>query len=435
MAKQPGRLRSLAAGVAARTRLRGSAPRARVDTCWLLTDGSVCVDGWLVERDGLPGAVEARIVRGGRTGAWSPLLRKDRPDVAAHVVGPDASRSDFGIVGRVAGPLDAGTAIELRSGDQRVRVPVGTVRRDAVPEEAFAGISLPMPPTVESLRPVVDVVRWSAERAAPSASVAYRHAGMTGAARVGIVVPVYGDDTYVRNLLRALADGHDGVEVTFVCDDPDLADALVSGVRTWNDAVYDVPVQVLVHDRNAGFAAACNTGWRATAGDLVLLLNSDVLVAQPAHDIACLADAVTSGVAATAPVLVFPDGTLQHAGMEMVDPPDFPGFVLPGHPGKHGPADGLGSEPFDVPMLTGAAICVRRADLDAVGGVPTVYGRGDFEDVLLSLALRDRGRLVVDPGVRWTHIEGVSYRRDLLGGIAMTLAKSVAVGERTGGRR
>ncbi len=435
MAKQPGRLRSLAAGVAARTRLRGSGPRARIDTCWLLADGSVCVDGWLVEPDGVPGVVEARLVHGGRTGAWSPLLRKDRPDVAAHVVGPEASRSDFGIVGRVAGPFDAGTAIELRSGDQRVRVPVAAVRQDAVPEEAFAGLAVSMPPTADTLRPVVDVVRWSVERPAPSVSVAYRHSRMTGIARVGIVVPVYGNDTYVRNVLRALAEGHDGVELTIVCDDPDLAGDLVAGVQTWNDAVYDVPAQILVHDRNAGFAAACNTGWRATGGDLVLLLNSDVLVGDAGRDIARLADAVTGGVVATAPVLTFPDGSLQHAGMAMVDPPDFPGFVLPGHPGKHGPSDRLGAEPFDVPMLTGAAICVRRLDLDAVGGIPTVYGRGDFEDVLLSLALRERGRLVVDPGVRWTHVEGVSYRRDLLGGIAMTLAKSVVIGERTGGRR
>jgi len=32
--------------------------------------------------------------------------------------------------------------------------------------------------------------------------------------------------------------------------------------------------------------------------------------------------------------------------------------------------------------------------------------------------------------VRWTHVEGASYRRDDLGGVAVTLAKSVVAGER-----
>ena len=413
------------------------APRARVDTCWLLTDGSLCVDGWVVERDGLPGPVAARVVQRDGSRPWSPLLRKERPDVAEHVLGAGPVSSAFGIVGQVAGPVDSALplVVEVRAEGGSVRLPIADVRHDAVPEETFAGLVVTGTPTPASLAAVVGVVRASAVPSAPAVSLGYRHDRMTGSAAVGVVVPVYRDHTYLRNLLRALADGHDGVELTVVCDDPQLADELVAWVRAWNEVVYDVPMQVLVHDRNAGFAAACNTGWRSCSGELVVLLNSDVLVADPSRDLARLAAGMAVDVAAIAPVLLFPDGSLQHAGMAMVDAPDFPGFVLPGHPGKHGPADDLPDEVFDVPMLTGAAICVRRTVLEQVGGVPAVYGRGDFEDVLLSLSLRDFGRLVVDPGARWTHVEGASYRRAELGGIAVTLAKSVVVAERTGGRR
>lgn len=364
-------------------------------------------------------------------------MRKERPDVAEHVLGPGAASSAFGIVGQVAGPVDTASplVVEVRAGGQSVRLPIDDVRHDAVPEETFAGLAVAGTPTPAALAAVVGVARASAVPPAPDVSLGYRHARMTGNSAVSVVVPVYREYTYLRNLVRALADANDGVELTVVCDDPQLAGDLVAWVRAWNEPVYDVPMQVLVHDRNAGFAAACNTGWRSGRGELVVLLNSDVLVADPSTDLVRLAAGMAADVAAIAPVLLFPDGSLQHAGMAMVDAPDFPGFVLPGHPGKHGPADDLPAEIFDVPMLTGAAICVRRTVLERVGGVPAVYGRGDFEDVLLSLSLRDIGRLVVDPGVRWTHVEGASYRRDELGGIAVTLAKSVVVAERTGGRR
>lgn len=439
-AQQSGRrFLSGARRLAARAR-RGAAtaPRARIDTCWLLTDGSVCVDGWLIEGDGVPAPVEARIVQAARSGAWSPLLRKARPDVVAYVLGEGAVRTDFGLVGRIDGPVDPAKAlsVELRGPWGSLRLPVDRLRRDAVPEEVFAGLALDYGAlTPAALAPIVGVVRASPTPSPPTASVPYRHAAMTGTAATGIVVPVYRDFAYLRNLLRALADGCPSTELTVVCDDPGLTDELIAWTRSWNDAVYGVPMQVLAHDRNAGFAAACNTGWRSTDSELVLLLNSDVLLDDPPVDLPRLSAGLTSDVAAVAPVLHFPDGTLQHAGMELVEPTDFPEFVLPGHPGKHGPVDDLPASPFDVPMLTGAALCVRRSSLDEVGGVPAVYGRGDFEDVLLSLALRDRGRLVVDPAVRWTHVEGASYHRDRLGGIAVTLAKSVVVGERTGGRR
>jgi len=413
-------------------------PKARIDTSWLLTDGSICVDGWLVAPTGEGGRIEACAEQAGRTGPWLPLLRKSRPDVADHVSGSGALNVDLGFVGRVAGPVDPSKAssIRLRGPWGSMRLPVEGLRHEAIPEDIFAGLQLDCSAlSPATLAPIVGVIAASPPARPASASIAYRNLALPATASTGIVVPFYRAFDYLPNLLRALAPVGPEIELTVVCDDPGLADDLVVWTRSWNDAVYRVPMQVLVHDHNAGFAAACNTGWRATSSALVLLLNSDILVYDPVRDLARLADGVGGGVVATAPVLLFPDGTLQHAGMEMVDAPDFPGFVLPGHPGKHGPADLLPAGPFDVPMLTGAAVCVGRDDLEAVGGVPVVFGRGDFEDVLLSLALRDRGRLTVDPAVRWTHMEGASYRRAELGGIALTLAKSVVVGERTGGRR
>lgn len=425
-----------------RRALRSVFPRevvqARIDACWLLKDGSLCVDGWLVEAGGTPGAIEARLIQPGSAGAWSPLLRKDRPDVASHVLGAGAPQVGFGIVGWVAGPLTTGSRadLELRGPWGRVRVRLPAPHTGAVPEEAFAGLVVDFGAiTPAALSPVVNVIRLSKMPPSPTAAVAYRHSAASTTPLTGIVLPVYREFTYVKNLLRALADDHDDIELTMVCDDPTLTAALAEWVGAWNESVYRVPMQIVAHDRNAGFAAACNSGWTACEAGVVLLLNSDILIDRPGVDLNVLRNGLTDDVAAVAPVLIYPDGTLQHAGMAMVDAPDFPGFVLPGHPGKHGGTSHLPETPFEVPMLTGAAVALRRESLQAVGGVPHVYGRGDFEDVLLSLALRERGRLVIDPRVRWAHVEGASYRRDELGGIAVTLAKSIVIAERTGGRR
>jgi len=43
--------------------------------------------------------------------------------------------------------------------------------------------------------------------------------------------------------------------------------------------------------------------------------------------------------------------------------------------------------------------------------------------------LRERGPLMVHPGVVWIHVEGASYRREEHGGVPVTLAKSVVIGE------
>ena len=105
----------------------------------------------------------------------------------------------------------------------------------------------------------------------------------------------------------------------------------------------------------------------AARASKVLLLNSDVLVDRPGVDLRSLADCLDAGCAAVAPVLLFPIGTVQHAGMRIEPSTDFPGFDLPAHPGKHRPPSDFGTEPYEVPMLSGAAIMTTADTLREVG--------------------------------------------------------------------
>jgi GT2 family glycosyltransferase len=91
------------------------------------------------------------------------------------------------------------------------------------------------------------------------------------------------------------------------------------------------------------------------------------------------------------PRLVFPNGGLQHIGMEPVWREAF-GLWTNRHPmmgfdPKCDPAKTL----QEVPLVSGACVALRSDDLEAVGGWSTDYLIGDFEDSDLCLALRERG--------------------------------------------
>jgi len=431
-----GRLRAWRSKLDATVHADDGAPTLSIDACWLLDDGSLCIDGWCLTTAGKGGDLRVREVRADGSAPWSTLFRKHRPDVVEHFFGVAASppgTANLGFLGRVAmsGATDVPVHLEFRNDHETWRASVWAILAEPVPEEAFQDLAIdPGTITPSGIEPLAVVMQHSLPKPLPAATTAYEHASVMKPAQVNIVVPVYGDFTYLRNLLLALACAAPGqAEASIVCDDPRIADVLVTWTREWNDAVYAAPVRVLVHDRNGGFASACNTGWQGSHCDRQLLLNSDVIVDSLAADIAHLSDLLVDGVAAVAPVLLFPDGSLQHDGMVMEEPVHLPGFTLPGHPGK-GQAPPERTRPFDVELLTGAAILTTNSVLRAVGGVPQVFGRGDFEDVLLSVAMARHGRLIVDPGVRWTHVEGVSYDRDLHGGLPVTLAKSMVIADR-----
>ena len=407
-----------------------------LDAAWILDNGALALDGWCA----LPSDQEplvVRTVRGRIPLRWFPLVRKERPDVLGYLKQRRSTLPCTESPGFV-GYVEPGTTddrervkLEFRCGRFR-RLVTTTAVTGPVPEEVFHNLLVEAHDlTRRGLSPLVNVMRHTTLAQPPRSTTAYRAPRHREGSTVNVVVPVYGSTAYARSLLMSFshADAR-WCGLTLVCDDPDIADEFVSQVSSWNDAVFHGPVQVLVHDRNAGFSHACNTGWRSAASEYQLLLNSDVVAPQIINDVQLLVTLLDKGAAAVAPALLYPDATIQHAGMEMRRSMDFPDFVLPIHPGKGQPQDQLPRLPFAVPLLSGAAVLTKTASLEQAGGVPVVYGRGDFEDVLLSRALRRIGDLLVEPRVRWMHTEAASYPRHR--DRALTLAKSVFATERQG---
>lgn len=144
----------------------------------------------------------------------------------------------------------------------------------------------------------------------------------------------------------------------------------------------DVVDRVVETGANLGFAEAANQGAARVSGDVIVLLNPDVV---PAVDfVDQIRDAPEEWVAWSGLVLL-PDGRINAGPNEA----HYLGF---GWSGRYGaPAESVGTDPRPVSFLSGACLAVRRDDWDVAGGLAP-----DFfmyhEDLDLSHRLRLAGK-------------------------------------------
>ncbi|MEP6953442.1 MAG: glycosyltransferase family 2 protein [Solirubrobacteraceae bacterium] len=155
-----------------------------------------------------------------------------------------------------------------------------------------------------------------------------------------------------------------------------VADALDRGVA---DLVTVRP------GRNVGYAAGCNAAADIAQGDWLFLLNPD---ARPARDVLeRLLDAVDADTAVAGAQILLPDGIHVNAGD---NPLHVTGISWSGRYGEErecGP-------PRDVAVVSGAALLVRSADFEALGGLQPGYF-AYHDDVDLAWRARLAGRRVV----------------------------------------
>jgi len=175
------------------------------------------------------------------------------------------------------------------------------------------------------------------------------------------------------------------------------------------------PVRLVKFSRPFNFSEACNVGARAATGDIFVFLNNDTTVVSPEWLHHFVFHLSVSDVGAVGPLLLFPDGTIQHAGT-VLGPRGTADHVMRGSsPESDGYAGSL-SSPREVSALTGACLAIRRDTFDSVDGWNEFY-MTHYQDVDLCLQLRNRGlRCIFTPDVRLVHYESPSRgsRYDLL---------------------
>jgi GT2 family glycosyltransferase len=159
------------------------------------------------------------------------------------------------------------------------------------------------------------------------------------------------------------------------------------------------------------FSRANNLGVAAATGSILVLLNNDTEVSEPDWLDQMLALLDDQDVAAVGPLLLYPDGKVQHAGVAL---------------GMRGTADHVlryldpDSDGYfgslactrEVSAVTCACMMLRRADYLALGGLNELF-QTHYQDVDLCMRLREDGRRILfTPRTRMIHHESATRGSD-----------------------
>ncbi len=166
-------------------------------------------------------------------------------------------------------------------------------------------------------------------------------------------------------------------------------------------------VRVLRRPEPFNFAALNNAAAAEAQGDILLLLNNDVEALQPNWLSEMVSHAVRADVGAVGARLLYPNGTVQHAGI-LLGPdgaathvgrgaaPDDPGYL------------GQLARTRDLSAVTGACLAIRAPVWQAVGGMDERLAV-TWNDVDLCLRVRSAGlRVIWTPHATLLHREAAT---------------------------
>lgn len=224
---------------------------------------------------------------------------------------------------------------------------------------------------------------------------------------VSIVIPVHGKLAYTLACLRSLA--KHGAQARFeviVVDDASPDDSAATLLQVGG-------LQLLHNAENLGFVGSCNAGAAAARGEFLLFLNNDTQLTPGWLDalLRCFDERADCGIAGSR--LVYPDGRLQEAG----------GLVFADgscwNTGRFEPRDATAYRyRRETDYVSGAALMIRRAVFQRIGGFDLRYAPAYYEDVDLAFAVRQFGlRVYYEPASTVIHCEGISAGTDLDAGM------------------
>lgn len=154
------------------------------------------------------------------------------------------------------------------------------------------------------------------------------------------------------------------------------------------------------------FSTLVNRGVAASRGEYVLLLNDDTDVIAPGWIEALLGQAAKPHVGAAGGLLLYPDGTIQHAGIVTLR--GIPHHVRLGFPGEDLGYAFSTAAARNVSAVTGACLMARRALYGELGGFDEAFPNS-YNDVDFCFRLRRAGFTVVyEPLCRLHHYESAS---------------------------
>jgi GT2 family glycosyltransferase len=156
------------------------------------------------------------------------------------------------------------------------------------------------------------------------------------------------------------------------------------------DKFRDTRVSVLSVGVNRFFGEGSNIGAESATGEILVFLNSHVLVTENWIESLVTELQANPNMGAVGPKFLYPDGSIREAGVFL----DRNGRSVQRGKGQASGA-GLSNEKRDVQYLRKDCFAIRKRDFLKVGGFSFVYEPGNYEDADLCFSLRAAGLTVV----------------------------------------
>ncbi len=200
-----------------------------------------------------------------------------------------------------------------------------------------------------------------------------------------IIIPVFNKVELTQQCLTHLADVTNGCSYeVIVVDNASTDDTKAFLSKLGGD------IQIISNPENYGFAKACNQGAAAANGRFLVFLSNDT-IPKPGWLRALLNEVEGhQDVAIVGSKLLYPDDTIQHAGVVISRLFRTPYHLFVGVP-ENLPAVNTRKE---FQAVTAACMLVRKEIFDGVGGFDEGFVNG-FEDVDLCLKIRQMGKKII----------------------------------------
>ncbi len=230
---------------------------------------------------------------------------------------------------------------------------------------------------------------------------------------VSVIIVNWNSGKLLESCVRSLLAHAAGCEIIIVDN------ASTDSSLSFADSI-EANLTILRKERNAGFAAANNLGWRAGKGEHVLFLNPDTECRPEA--IAQLQQTLMANptVWAVGGRLVNPSGksqvdfnvrsfpSVRSVAAEMF----FIDELWPSNPWTRTAPIAGADHPLDVDQPAAACLMVSRAALESVGGFDEAFYPAWFEDVDLCRRIRSQGgRIQYQPNASFVHYGGYSLEK------------------------
>jgi GT2 family glycosyltransferase len=218
---------------------------------------------------------------------------------------------------------------------------------------------------------------------------------------VSIVVPTKDSPDEIRRCLDSIFEATRYPLFEVIVVDSGTTDPRALEVLTSHD------VEVVQLEGRFNFSRANNVGVRAANGKHVVLLNNDteVLCADWLQTLVWHVE--LPGVGAVGPLLMYADGSVQHAGV-VLGARGTADHVMAGFPSDVDGYAGSLACTREVSAVTAACMIVPRDMYTSLGGLSEDF-RTHYQDVDFCLRLREAGmRVLFTPRTRLRHDQGVS---------------------------